>query len=303
MKKHIYMKLIVTGIGILCLTVAAIFFVNSRIEPSADRRLMVSASFYPVAFLAERIGGDLVSVRTIVPPGIEPHDFDPSLRDITDMYRSRLVLLNGAGVDRWGERLEGDFTGKGVRVIVLARSVDLMSPPDPHFWLDPIAYQKSAEAVLQEFIDIDPGHASIYRANFSRFEREIVSLDTHLRELSSDQCRLNTVVVSHNAFSYLAHQYGFVVRSLAGINPEQEASAGELAEVIRFMREKHIRYILNESLGNTDMAQVIGREVPAETMTLHSIEGLSPEDLAVGKNYFTVMDENWRTLRKALECE
>ncbi len=310
-----YTKLIVTGIGALCLMVAIVYFVNSRIEPSTDRRMAVSASFYPVAFLAEQIGGDLVSVKTIVPPGVEPHDFDPSLRDIADMYGSKLVLVNGAGVDRWAEKLEGDFTGRGARVIVLSRSVDLVNvaenegghtdtlgTADPHFWLDPVAYRKSAEAVLQGLIDVDPSHASIYRANFGRFEREIVTLDMHFRELSSDQCRLHTVIVSHNAFSYLAKRYGLEVRSIAGIDPEQEVSVGELANIIRLMKEKQIRYILNEPLGNMDVADMIGREVSAEVLTLNPIEGLFPNDLALGKNYFTVMNDNWITLRKALEC-
>ncbi len=321
-----YTKLIVTGIGTLCLMVAIVYFVNSRIEPSTDRRMMVSASFYPVAFLAEQIGGDLVSVKTVVPPGMEPHDFDPSLRDITDMYQSKLVLVNGAGIDSWAERLEGDFQEQGAKVFVLSRSVDMIPATeqheedeadheedqaedhdfvvlDPHFWLDPIAYQKSAEAILQGFIDIDPAHASVYRANLNRFQREIAVLDTRFRELSSDQCRLHTVIVSHDAFSYLAKRYGFEVRSIAGIDPEQEVSVGELAEVIRFMKEKNIRYILNEPFGNMDMATTVQKEVSAEVLTLNPIEGLFPQDISAGKNYFTVMNENWRTLRKALECE
>jgi zinc transport system substrate-binding protein len=268
-----------------------------------------------VAFLAEQIGGDLVSVKTVVPPGVEPHDFDPSLRDVSDMYRSKLVIMNGAGVDRWAERLEGDFTRKGVRVIVLARSTDLLDVTDadggeggesgvkdPHFWLDPIAYGKSAEAILQGLIDIDPAHASIYRTNFGRFEREIGILDAHFRSLSGDQCRLDTVIVSHNAFSYLAKRYGFGVRSIAGINPEQEVSAGELATVIRFMKEKNIRFVLDEPRGNAAVATTIRKEISAEVLTLNPIEGIFPDDLARGENYFTVMNANWITLRKALEC-
>lgn len=310
MKKIIYFG---GGIAIL---LGGLFFWNMRAEESSDTHIQVVASLYPVAFLAEQIGGDLVSVKTVVPPGVEPHDFDPSLRDVADMYRSELVIVNGAGVDRWAERLEGDLAEKGVRVVVLARPPDLMDvargddsdaqeagAKDPHFWLDPIAYRKSASAILQALIDADPRHASVYRMNFGRFEREIAILDAHFRTLSGDQCRLDTVIVSHNAFSYLARRYGFDARSIAGINPEQEVSAGELAAVIRFMKEKNIRYVLNEPLGSMAVATTIRREISAEVLPLNPIEGLFPEELAAGKNYFTVMDENWITLRKALECE
>ncbi len=301
-------------LGVLLL-LGGIFWSTRPAEP-IDTRIPVTASLYPVAFLAERIGGDMVSVKTVVPPGVEPHDFDPSLRDVSDMYRSRLVIMNGAGVDRWAERLEGDLTGKGVRVIVLARSIDLLDAiegeggeggksgvQDPHFWLDPIAYRKSAEAILQGLIDIDPAHATIYRTNFGRFEREIATLDTRFQSLSGDRCRLDTVIVSHNAFSYLAKRYGFGVRSIVGIDPEREVSAGELAAVIRFMKEKNIRFILSEPFGNADIATTIRKEISAETLILNPIEGLFPDDLARGENYFTVMNANWITLRKALECQ
>lgn len=318
MKKFIYF-----GGGML-LFFWGLFFWSTRTEVTLDTRIPVTATFYPAAFLAEQIGGNLVSVKTIVPPGVEPHDFDPSLRDVADMYGSQLIVINGGGVDRWAERLEGDFQKQGAKVLVLSRSVDMMIATedhedddgaqeenhddglvsfDPHFWLDPISYKKNAEIVLLALIDIDPAHASTYRSNFSRFEREIATLDAHFRELISDQCRLHTVIVSHNAFSYLAKRYAFEVRSIASINPEQEASAGDLAEMIRFMRERNIHFILNEPFGNTDITDVIGREASAETLTLNPIEGLFPEELASGKNYFTVMDENWITLRKALECE
>lgn len=305
-----------TGVGIFLLVLGSVWWVTSRTEESIDHRLPVSATFYPVAFLAEQIGGDLVAVRTVVPPGIEPHDFDPSLRDIADMYRSKLILINGAGVDMWAEKLEEDFSKRGVPVIVLSRSVDLMDATedeegrveshgvkDPHFWLDPIAYRKSGEAVLQGLIGIDPAHAAIYRANFARFERNLLAIDAHLQELSSSRCRLDIIIVSHDAFSYLARQYGFKVRSLAGINPEQEVSVGELADVIRLMRERHIRYVLNEPLGNMDMATTIGKETGATVLAFNPLEGLFPSELAAGENYFSVMDTNWITLRKALECE
>lgn len=307
-----YTKLIMTGIGTLCLTVAIVFLVNSRIdEPLVDRRMKVSATFYPVAFLAEQIGGNLVTVKTIVPPGIEPHDFDPSLRDITDIYQSKLFLMNGMGIDRWAERMRTELGEKGVHTLVLSESVpvsevllhDESGMADPHFWLDPMAYEQSAAAVLAALVKIDPSNARIYRSNFNRFQKNMQGIDTKFRMLTPKQCRLQTVVVPHNAFSYLAKRYGFEVYALSGMNPEQEVSAGNLSLAVQFMREKNIHAVLTEPLGNEDIARTIATEVPASVLTLNPIEGLLSEDLASGKNYFTEMEENWITLRKALECE
>ncbi len=315
-------KMIVMKYRILLFIVGTVFILSglfwwySRTEESVDYRISVSATIYPLAFLAEQIGGDLVSVKTVVPRGIEPHDFDPSLRDIADMYRSKLILINGAGIDTWAERLEVDFLKQGILVSVFSRSVDLTAVTDdeaehavasgmsdPHFWLDPVMYKESARAVLQELIDIDPAHAATYRMNFGRFERNIAILDDHLRELSGPRCHLDTVIVSHNAFSYLARRYGFEIRSLAGINPEQEVSIGELAGVIRLMQEKNILYVLTEPIGNMDVATTIRKETGAEISTLDPLEGLLQSDANPSEDYFTVMNRNWITLRKALECE
>lgn len=310
MKKIMYVS------GGMLIFILVLFFWNTYTQKSTDTRIPVSATFYPVAFLAEQIGGDLVHVQTVVPPGVEPHDFDPSLRDIADMYRSKLILINGAGVDRWAEKLEDAFLAQGGTVVVLARSVDLLpvagagdeatntaGESDPHFWLDPISYEKSALAVLQGLIQSDPSHAVIYRANFDRFERTLGVIDTQFQELASPACHLHTVAVSHNAFTYMAKRYGFSVHSLAGASPEQEVSIGELTDVVRFMQVQHIPYVLDEPLGNREVATTIGREAGAEVLLLNPIEGLFPEHIRAGKNYFTVMNENWITLRKALECE
>lgn len=307
-------KIISLGVGGVLL-LGGLFFWNTRTQESADTRILVSATFYPVAFLAQQIGGDLVSVKTIVPPGTEPHDFDPPIRDIADIYQSKIFLVSGAGVDRWAEKLREELVQKGVRVIVLSDSVDLLAATedeeggsvptgtmDPHFWLDPVEYGKAADSVFRALVAIDPAHAPVYRANFDRLMRNLDSIDADMRALSDVSCQQRTLVVSHNAFSYLSHRYGFQLRSLAGIDPAQEVSAGTLSDTVRFMREKHIKYVLDEPLGSSEIADTVGREVPAEVLTLNPLEGLFPSELSAGKNYLSGMQENWITLRKALEC-
>jgi zinc transport system substrate-binding protein len=200
--------------------------------------------------------------------------------------------------------------------VTLSDSVDLLSATeeeagqpvpigtrDPHFWLDPVEYEKGAVVVMRALIDADPAHASVYRTNFDRLKKNLDELDMRFQSISASACRQDTVVVSHNAFSYLARRYGFTVRSLAGIDPSQEVSVGTLSDTIRFMREKHIRYVLGESLGNVGIADTVGKEASVEILRLNPLEGLLPSDLSSGKNYLTVMNENWITLRKALECE
>lgn len=285
-----------------------VFFWNSHTNTPNDNRPSVIATFYPIAFLAEQIGGDFVTVKTIVPPGIEPHDFDPSLRDISGMYESDLVLMGGMGMDAWAEKLKDELLEKGVNVAVLSSFIRMTegeqtSKVDPHFWLDPILYMESAKLVFLALVKIDPEHESEYLVNLSRLEIHLRAIDTHFQTLSSPDCRLDTVIVSHDAFSYLSKRYGFKVQSLSGINPEQEVSAGTLTDVIRIMQEKNIHFVLTEPLGNRDAVATIQKELSAEILTLNPIEAVLRSEVSVGENYYTVMNSNWITLRKALECE
>lgn len=290
--------------------------------------LSVTASFYPLAYLAEEVGGALVNVHQITPAGVEPHDYEPSPQDIAAIHDAAVFLLNGAGLDPWAEKIHDERKGTSAITVKMVDHVALLDGPhdghneddehaedehdeeedhpeeshDPHIWLDPVLMKKGAELVRDAFIQADPEHADMYRANADTL---IASLDTLHSTIMNGlaECAIREVVVSHNAFGYLSARYDFASHALAGLSPEEEPSARKMAEIAEIARAKNIRYIFFETLASPKLSDTIAREIGAQTLVLNPIEGLTPEDKANGSNYISLMEENLTNLRTAMQCQ
>lgn len=314
-------------IALVAVVVIGAFVYAARTSDTTgpDGRMQVSASFYPMAYLAERIGGEHVSVTNLTPSGSEPHDFEPSARDIAKLEDADILILNG-GIEAWGERVISQLQSTDVRVVVAGEGLLVEAGAeeqehadehhhddghgeeehshggvDPHLWLDPVLYKQQAVRVAEALIEKDPEHADAYRANLATLSGELDALDSEFRTgLSS--CAADEFVTSHTAFAYLAERYGLHQVSISGISPETEPSPAELAEVTDFAREHGVRYIFFETLVSPSLSQTIAREVGAQTLVLDPIEGLTKEDLSSGMSYLSVMRENLANLRIALQC-
>lgn len=273
-------------------------------------KIHVVASFYPIAHIASIVGGDLVTVRTLVPSGAEPHDFEPSPQDFVDIGRAKFFFYNGAGFEPWVGKWEVSGPATSVHAIdissmLAARGVSLIDRNgtiDPHFWLDPVIYEKEVEIVRDSLIGLDPIHQDIFQNNANRFISALNDLNQHLHEgLAS--CAVRSIVVSHDAFGYLARQYGFLTISIAGISPDEEPAPRDLARIIASIREKGIHFIFFETIASPKLSEVIAREVGATTLVLNPIESLTPSDVQLGESYVSVMEMNLINLQKAMSCK
>jgi zinc transport system substrate-binding protein len=170
---------------------------------------------------------------------------------------------------------------------------------DPHIWLDPILALQQAEAIKTAVVALDPENAEYYENNFSNLTEQFKLLDQKFQDLSAHIER-QEFVVSHASYGYLAKRYGLKQVALSGINPSDEPSTQELQEIISFVKENKIKYIMFENLVSTKVAEVVREEVGAEAIVLHNLEGLTKEDISQEKDYFSLMDENLEALKKAL---
>lgn len=291
---------IVIVAGAVALAAAGFFFASGQpVAPSGGVRVV--ASFYPLAEFARQVGGDRVKVVNLTPAGVEPHDFEPSPRDIATVYGANLLILNGAGFDAWAERLRSDMEARGVRVLDMARAMNTFSP-DPHFWLDPVFAAREVEAIRDVLIEINPVDAEGYRARAEGYLAELAALDRAYRDgLAS--CAQKEIVTSHAAFGYLAKRYNMIMVSIAGLSPEEEPSPRKLAEVSTLVRERGIRYIFTETLASPKLAQTITDETGAGILVFNPLEGLTEEEINSGENYISIMKANLKNLRRALLCQ
>ena len=258
--------------------------------PSAAGRREVVAAFYPLAFAAEQIGGPGLDVANLTPPGTEPHDLEVSPRDVQRVDSADLVLLLGHGFQ---PQLE-DAAGNGDKVVRLLDTEGLRRFPngDPHVWLDPLRYALIATRI---------GAVLHRKAAADRFVSRLHALDRDYRDGLRD-CARREIVTSHEAFAYLADRYGLRQVAITGLTPEAEPAPQDIQRVVTLVRETGATTVFFETLVSPRLAETVAREAHAKTAVLNPIEGLTPEEAAAGEDYFSLMETNLRSLRRALGC-
>jgi zinc transport system substrate-binding protein len=250
----------------------------------------VVASFYPLAYAAEQIGGSRVEIENLTPPGAEPHDLEVSPSDVAEIRDADLVLLLGHGFQ---PQLE-DAAGRGETVLRLLDTpgLDLRADGDPHVWLDPVRYATIVTRIGRGLGD---------EAAARRLVRRLRGLDNEYRAGLSD-CERHEIVTSHEAFGYLAERYGLEQVAITGLSPEAEPEPGKLQDVVDLVRERGVTTIYFETLVSPRIGETVARETGAHTAVLNPIEGLAPDEIDRGEDYFTLMRENLRALRRGLGC-
>jgi zinc transport system substrate-binding protein len=290
-------------------------------SPARAETPLVVASFYPLYEFSKQVAGDRAEVVTLVPFGVEPHDWEPSPQDVVRVQKAKLFVYNGAGLEPWVDKLLRDAKAKGVVVVRASERVALITGEghghehgqrvkpkgdahavNPHVWLDPVGAQVQVEAIRAGFAKIDPANAVAYAAGAQAYRTRLAALDAAFAS-GLRQCARRDIVTTHAAFSYVARRYGLTQIAISGLEPESEPSPADLAVLVRQVKERKVRYVFFETLVSPKLAETLAREVGAKTLVLNPIEGLTKEEQAAGKNYVSLMEENLRNLRTALDCK
>lgn len=288
--------LILAVVAIIIVIISFVVFIRNPRPVVTDDQPSIVVTFYPLSYIAERIGGDNVTVDTLVPSGVEPHDFTPLPDDIQKIYTADIVIMNGGGIDAWAEDVQGSKT------LVISEVLGFTTTSDPHVWIDPTRAQRITEVVRDTFIQHDPKQKSVYEQNARALIADLQALDeAYSRGLK--QCSMRTIIASHNAFQYVGERYDFTILSIAGLNPNATPSAKTFAALADTARTQGIRYIFFETLVSPELAQALADEIGAETLVLNPLEGLTPEEQAAREDYLSVMRKNLDNLRTAMECQ
>jgi zinc transport system substrate-binding protein len=285
---------------------------------------LVVASFYPLYEFSRQVAGDRAEVVSLVPPGVEPHDWEPSPQDVARVEKAQLFVYNGAGFEPWVDRLlRGGLEPRrtvratdGLPLVAadLPRHEDgppsdaappgdprRASRPDPHVWLDPVLASAQVERIRAGLERVDGAGADAYAANARAFRQRLAGLHAAFEGGLRD-CARRDLVTSHAAFGYLARRYGLTVVPVMGLAPESEPSAAQLAAIVQFARRRQVRYIFFETLVNPRLAETLAREVGARTLVLNPVEGVTAEERAAGRGYVELMEDNLENLRIGLTC-
>jgi zinc transport system substrate-binding protein len=245
---------------------------------------------------------------------VEPHDWEPSPRDIAAIQRARVFVYNGAGFEPWAARVVRDLPKNGPLVLQATDGLPLAplaageseqgTAPgglDPHVWLSPALFTLQAKQVKNALAKADPAGAQTYLANLDSLKAQLAVLSDDMKRGVSS-CAQNTIVTSHAAFGYLAKELGLRQVFVSGLAPESEPSPARLRHLVTEVKQLGVNYIFFETLVSPAVAQTLAREVGAKTLALNPLEGLTSEEIQAGQDYFTVMRSNLQNLRMALAC-
>ncbi|MDN4472523.1 metal ABC transporter substrate-binding protein [Demequina zhanjiangensis] len=289
---------------------------------SDDAALSVAASFYPLEFVASAVGGDLISIVSLTPPGVEAHDVELSPSTVRELGNADLALylsdfqpavddaIDTTGVDSLDAAStvalhEADERSEGETEEEHAEHADEdehsedehdHGSSDPHFWLDPTLLADFGDAVGEAFATADPANADTYTANAATLRSELEALDTSFND-GLAQCERDTIVTSHEAFGYLADAYGLHQEGIAGLDPESEPSPARILEIQDIIAETGATTIFTESAVSSSVAEALASDTGVDTAVLDPVE-----NVADGDDYIAVMTRNLSALQAALGC-
>ena len=317
------------GAGLLTL-VAACGASGSEGSASSGSGPQVVASFYPLQYVAQRLVGQHGDVGVLTTPGAEPHDLELTIAQTAEVADADVVVYLSGLQPAVDEAVARTGSGHDVDAADAAGLVPLEEHShhadneehetgahetgahetgeepshdhgdlDPHFWLDPNRLADVAAALEARLAKAAPEHAAAYAANLAALRTDLEQLDAELAA-GLDSCRIDTVVVSHDAFGYLGDRYGLDLHSINGLSPDAEPSPAHLRELAELIEQEGITTVFSETLATTALADTLAGELALETAVLDPVEGLS-EDTA-GKDYLSLMRANLAALRAANDC-
>ena len=268
----------------------------------------VVASFYPLYFIAEDVAGRYNDIVDLTPPGVEPHEYELTVRQVAQIDLAKVGFYEGGVAPSVDQAMTNDSPDHALDVTSV---VHLAAPAagsgiestsdqkDPHFWQDPTLMADATHAFAETMAEADPAHAAYYRQRALRLTRQLVDLDADYRR-TLRSCRIDTVVVSHDAFEYLARRYGVDVVPIAGLEPDAEPSLQRLHDLSTLIRARGVTTVFFETLASPALARSLAGDLGIRTAVLDPIEGLSADQPHA--TYLTLMRQNLAALAKAGDC-
>ncbi|MFE2742874.1 metal ABC transporter substrate-binding protein [Streptomyces scopuliridis] len=306
-------------------TLSACSSSDAATKKSGDK-LAVTASFYPMQFLAERIGGDHVSVTTLTKPGVEPHDLELNPRQVAQLGEADVILylkgiqpavdeaitqsgvkntvdatslttLEKHGTEVGHSHEDGHTDGHTAEESHSAGEEGSLEGKDPHIWLDPVKYAEVAKGVGASLEKTDPDNSAAYRKNTDALVKQLGGLDTAFKQGLADTTT-KTFITTHAAFGYLAERYGLTQEAIAGLDPESEPSPARVKELETIAEHDKVGTVFFETLASDKTAKTIAADSGLKTDVLDPLEGIT--DKSKGDDYIEVMNSNLAALQKAL---
>lgn len=316
---------LITGAFVLLLSIGLAACGQTAQDDSVDDgKLQVFTTFYPMYDFAKNVVGDEGTVDLLIPAGTEPHDYEPSARDIAKIADADVFIYNSEDMETWvGDILDNIDTDK-VLVIEASEGIDLLEGTDheghdheaeesheepadhdhehaydPHVWLDPVLAKQEVATIEQKLAQKFTDQATVFEKNGAAYQQKLTDLDLEFQQ-GLEGAANRTFVTQHAAFSYLAKRYDLTQESISGISPDEEPSPSRLAELKDYVKDHQIHVIYFEKTASSKIAETLASETGVTLAVLNPLESLTKQEQEAGEDYLSVMRENLAALQKSI---
>lgn len=279
-----------------------------------DDKVQIYTSIYPIQYATERIAGDIATVDTIYPPGVDTHNYEPTSKEITYIAEADAFFYVGGNMESFASTIQTALTNQDLMFIELSDHNELFEhgdykhdededeshghDHDPHIWLDPLKMIDIGEIIQTELSANYPEHATVFAKNFDIYKSDMETLDkaykTGLSERDTDY-----FLVTHGAYEYWEESYGIKQIPIRGRSNSDEPSQKDLVEVAKLAVENNIKYVLFEQNNDDYVSTIILNYLDGEKLYLHNLEVLTAEDISKDEDYLSLMQQNLAVLIKA----
>ena len=286
-----------------CRPILSLLFCSLAVQPvAAQTRLNVVASFSILADFARQVGGDRVNVASLVGPDSDVHVYTPTPYDAKEVGASRLLIVNGLGLEGWLPRLQ-QASGSKAPIVVATQGITPRkrgSDADPHAWQSVRNAMVYVRNIRDALVAADAADAETFKANAERYLAELDALDREVRaDVEKIPPERRRVISTHDAFGYFADAYGIQFFAPLGVSTETEPSARDVAGIIAQIKQTKIPVVFLENFNDDRLAGRIAAETGAKIGgTLYS-DALSGEKGPV-PTYIAMVRHNIRALTSAL---
>jgi len=286
-------------------------------------KLRVAASIVPLADFCRQIGGEIVEVQVLIPPGASPHAFEPSPKMLINLAKARVLVFVGAGLEPWLHKfMQALPPGKKPAMVEAAHGIELITvipghaeevvPPrqphekelghihdaesgNPHVWLDPIMAQDICRRIAAAFVKADPANKGVYEQNLEHYLKQLAQLDHEIRDTTAG-FRLREFVGFHPSFTYFARRYQLKEVGIIEVAPGREPTPKALKNIVKTIENYGIKVIFSEPQFSPRIAEVLAKEAGVQVLLLDPIGGRSPYN----DNYIKLMQYNLAAMAQAM---
>ena len=293
-----------------------------------ETRTRVVTTLFPLYDFARNIGQDKIDLSMLLPPGVEPHAFEPKPSDMVRVAQAEVFIYTGNAMEPWAASIVKGVGNSRLQVVDASKGIALMKMEggedgtgkvkgeqalhhrdqslqgvDPHIWLDLADAQKIVDTIADALVLARPADERLLRQNAAVYKEKLRALDgSFAAELS--QCpKREFIHAGHYAFGYLARRYNLTYVAAQGFVPNSEPTAKQLATLSRQVQSRGLNVVFYEELVEPRIARIVAKETGAELLMLHGAHNLSKQDFDKGTSFIGIMQENLTHLKRGLGCQ